>query len=245
MNPETTENKVDPNLNQNKSDTNSQQVDNISPENEANWKAFREQKEQERKARIEAEKRAQEKQLEAEALKQALEAALNKGQYAQPQQQQNYYAQEEETEDQRIKNLVKAELEAERIKIKKEQAEYEQKTYQQRILDNHKDFNNICSDENMDYLQFHHPEICKGFRHMPEGFEKWDTIYKAIRKYVPNTEAKKDLIRAERNLNKPQSIASTTTPTGSSGPFASQISEDKKAANWARMQRSLKGLSTE
>ena len=49
-----------------------------SEENKNNWKAFREQREIERKAREADDKRAQEKAAEAEALKAALEALTSK-----------------------------------------------------------------------------------------------------------------------------------------------------------------------
>ena len=87
---------------------------------DGNWRKFREQREIERKARLEADKRAAEKAAEAEALRKALEAVVNKptNQHQQT-SSHNYYSEDiEESEEQRIERKV-AEM------LSKKEQEYE------------------------------------------------------------------------------------------------------------------------
>lgn len=203
-----------------------------------NWKKFRETREKERKEKEAAEKRAADREAEANALKLAMEALLNK---SQPQPQgQSYGEQTEETEQQRIERMVQESLlKNERIRQierdKREIAELPQK-----LQSTFSDFNQVCTDENMDYLKYHHPEIAAGYKHAPDTFETWANIYKVMKKYVPNPDSKKDQARIEKNLAKPQSMSIPgSTQTGDSAP--TELSEKRRQDNWARMQRVLKG----
>lgn len=210
-----------------------------SPEPETqdqiNWKKFREQREVERKQTEEANKRASEKEAEAQALKAAMEAILNK-----PQPQNNYSDSNEESEDERIQKKVNAAL-LERDKIyEEERRKREQVEFPQKLAQVYSDFNQICTTENLDYLEYHHPEVAKAFRYAPDGFDKWSDIYKAVKRYVPNPDSKKDQNRADKNMSKPQSMATpAVTQTGDTAPI--QLDEKRRADNWQRMQRIMKG----
>ncbi len=208
-------------------------------ENQANWKAFREQRERERKEKEEAVKRANEENQRAEALKAALEAAISKPNYNQHHQDQDI----EESEDQRIEKRVRQIIEEREKKNESEKIEKEQREAPQRILQTYPDFNKVCNQENCDYLDYHYPEVTAPFKHMADGYEKWALMYKVVKKFVPNTDAKQDISRAEKNLNKPGSVSTPGGTQGQSAMPSAKLDETRKAENWARMQKLIKGLS--
>lgn len=201
-----------------------------------NWRKFREQKESERKQRIEAEKVANEERARASALQAALEAAVNKG-YQQPNQEI------EETEDQRIEKRVNQVIAQKEAEYEKKRIEKEQTELPQKLNSTFNDFNEVCSQENLDYLEYHYPELAIPFKHMPDNFDKWASIYKAVKRFVPNPDSKKDMQKMEKNLAKPKSISSPgNSQKGNEMPSA-RLDETRKAENWARMQKTLKGIS--
>jgi hypothetical protein len=208
-----------------------------SEENQANWKAFREKREADRKAKEEAERIANAKQAEVEALKKALEAITN--QPSAPSYQDQYV---EETEEARIEKKVQEALQKERIRYQKEREEQEFKELPHKLNQNFADFNQVCSVENMDYLEYHYPELAVPFKTMPESFEKWSALYKTVKRFVPNPDSRRDQARIEKNLQKPMSISSTGTSSPQGTPNA-VLTEERKRANWERMQRIKNGLS--
>jgi hypothetical protein len=98
--------------------------------------------------------------------------------------------------------------------------------------------------DNHDYLDFHFPELSRPLQRLPEGFDKWHDIYYAVKKFMPNSQnAKKDAVRAEVNSNKPKSISSSQmTPSGEKSSLSMNDIETRRAENWARMQKTMKGL---
>lgn len=227
---------ADPVVNKQANETESKPVEET--QEQINWKKFRETRERERKEKEASDKRAADKEAEANALKLAMEALLSK---SQPQLQgQSYGEQTEETEEQRIERKVQESiLKNERIRQierdKREIAELPQK-----LQSTFPDFNQVCTDENMDYLKYHHPEIAAGYKHAPDTFETWANIYKVMKKYVPNPDSRKDQARIEKNLAKPQSMSIPgSTQTGDHAP--TELSEKRRQDNWARMVRTMKG----
>lgn len=198
-----------------------------------NWKKFRENRDKERKEREELERDRSKKEAENSALRAALEALANKPSPTQDQP--------EETEEQRIRRQVKeAVIEeqrtAEEARKKKEAAELPQ-----RLQQSFTDFDSICNNENLDYLEFHYPEIAAPYRHLPDSFDKWSNIYKAVKRFVPNPNSAKDQKKAEKNFNKPQSMAVPgSTMTTDTPPTV--LDDKRKESNWLRMQRRMKGL---
>ncbi len=202
-------------------------------ENQANWKAFREQRDADRKARDEADKRAQQKAEEAAALRAALEAMTNKT---------NQPEERDETEETRLERRIQEIiLEREKIFIAERQQQ-EASQYPDKLRTVYSDFNSVCSTENLDYLEFHYPEVAVPFKHMPEGFDKWAAIYKAIKRFIPNPDSQKDSSRADRNLLKPATMSTPGTSQGGSAMPSARLTEERKAENWARMERARKGL---
>lgn len=224
-------------------DTGSKLVEEQAPsiktdENQANWRAFRERRESERKDKEAAQRMAQEERTRAEALKAALEAATA----TQPRRNDNYEAREE-SEDERIERRVAEAMQKHEAHYERKREEREQREAPQRILQTYPDFNEVVTTENCDYLDYKYPELTAPFKYMPEGYEKWSAMYKAVKKFVPNVDSRKDMTRADRNLQKPGSISSTGATTGTSAMPSARLDEQRKADNWARMQKTLKGLS--
>lgn len=201
-----------------------------------NWAAIREQRKADRKAREEADKRAADKAAEASALRAALEAITNK-----PQIQQQY-GDQEETEDERLNKRVDAIIKQREAEYHRKNEEREQIEFPTRLRQAMPDFDKVCHAENVDYLEYHYPELVKPFSHMPKGYDYWESIYKLTKKLVPNLDHKQDQKRMEQNLAKPGSISSTGTTQGQGIAAPSRLTEAQKAANWERMQRDRKGL---
>lgn len=256
----TSENKIESNLTQQKADANliQNQEQNIQkieekkdPESQEdpNWKAFREARKKDRAEKEAAEKKAKEKEAEIAALKAAMEVAFSKSAPTTQAYQQYYginqgYEQPEETEEQRIERKVNEMLSKKEQEYLKQQADIEAKEWPNRLKSHIPDVWQVCSQENLDYLDYHYPEISRPLQRLEHGYDKWYDTYHAIKKLIPNhSTAKKEAIRAEINNNKPKSISSTgITQTGDKARETWQDAEARRAENWARMQRVMKGV---
>lgn len=203
--------------------------------NQINWKKFREAREIDRRQKEDAERISKQKAEEIEALKAALESVVDK----RVAPQRNEY-EEEETEDQRIQKKVEVVLLERERKLEDDRRKQEQSELPKKLTHTYKDFNQVCSADNLDYLEFHYPEIAAPFKYMPDGFEKWSSVYQTVKRLVPNTDGKKDQRKAEQNFNKPQSMSiAGVTQTGDSAPAV--LDEKRRSDNWARMQKVMKG----
>lgn len=237
---------VDTNLNQQNVDTNmSQQQGQEKPvQDDENFKAFREGRKKDRLEREAAERRAAEKEAEIAALKAAMDATFTAKSVVPAYQQHHYVEPTEENEDQKIEKKVNAIIAQREAVAERSRIEREMQEYPNRLAKDYPDFNHVISQENRDYLDYHYPEISRPLSRLQEGYDKWHDIYHAIKKLVPNnTTAKRELAKAEINQNKPRSISSPTLTQPSPPTAAHILSEERKAANWARMQASLKGVS--
>ncbi len=203
-------------------------------EKEINWKRFREAREVDRKKREEAERDSARKAQENEALRAALESVVNK-----PSQNQSY-EQSDETEEQKIGRLVDARMADRDRKEAEARAIRDQQELPNRLANNFSDFNQVCSSENLDYLEYHYPEVSAAFKNLPDSYDKWSNIYKAVKRFVANPDSRKDQGKAEKNFNKPQSMAAPgVTSTTDSVPM--MLDEKRRQANWNRMQKVMKG----
>lgn len=203
-----------------------------------NWRKFREQRELERKQKEAAEKIAIEKAKETEALKAALEAIVNKPSSRSSEQHEEQYL--DEDEDKKIDRKVRALLEEREKQYEQQRAQREQSEIPQRLAQTYSDFSDVCNQENLDYLEFHYPEIARSYSRTPDSFEKWSDVYKAVKRFVPNTNSRKDQAKAEKNFNKPQSMTVPgVTQTGDTTPM--MLDDKRRTDNWARMQRVMKG----
>jgi len=216
-----------------------QENNSISPENEINWKKFREDRAAERKAREEADTRARKSAEEANALKAAMEALVNK---------KNNYTNDirddddrEESEDERIQKKIDNALAQERKKQDQLAREREAQELPQRLKQMYSDFDNVVSQENIDRFEFDYPEIAKAFEAMPNSIDKWNGVYKAIKKFSYNPNNSTDQKKAEKNFVKPQSMSvGGSTQTGDHAP--QMLDSKKRSDNWNRMQRVMKGV---
>jgi len=254
------QNKIDTNSSQSNVDTNLAQknaeppaqsvLENKDPETpeDPNWKAFREARKKDRQEREAAERRAAEKESEVAALKAAMDAAFSAKNVPTPQAYQQYYGmnqeQPEESEEQRIERKVNEQLSKREEQYKRQQQEEEQREYPNRLLRDFPDFKQVCCQENLDYLDFHFPEVSSLAQDYPDGYDKWKKTYNAVKKLIPgHATAKREAARADINSNKPRSMSNTgPSPSGEPVREAFQDTEARRAANWARMQRTLKGV---
>lgn len=206
---------------------------NISPENEINWKKFREDRAKERAAMQEAQAKAAAKEEEARALKAALEAVVNKP------SQQNYAQEVDETEEQRLDRLIEDKWQKKQAKERDDRAKQEAQELPQKMGRTFKDFDSVCSQENIDYLEYHHPEIHRALKKLPDSFDNWSDIYHTMKKLIPNADSKADAKKAEKNFNKPQSM-SVAGSTQTSDHAPQMLTDAKRAANWKRMQANIR-----
>lgn len=214
----------------------------VEPESQEqiNWKKFREQREIERKQKDAAEKKAIEKEAEAQALKAAMDAILNKQSSNQVQHSNQYQEQEEESEDQRIQKKVDAALMARERSMEEQRIKSEIVNLPNKLAESYKDFNEVCSVENLDYLEYHYPEVAEAFKDRPDSFKKWEAVYKAVKRFVANPNSNKEQKKAEKNFNKPQSMAvSGATQTSDGAPMI--LDDKRRSDNWSRMQKVMKG----
>jgi hypothetical protein len=225
---------------ENKNSETSSNKEETSPKSSADWQKFREARAQERKQAEEMQRQAEKSAAEASALKAALEAIVSK---PSPQQNQNNYYDQEETEEQRIDKRVNDALAKRDAEYERQRKEREHQEFPQKLQSTFSDFNQVCSTENLDYLEYHYPEVAEAFKHSPDGYQKWAAVYKAVKRFVPNIDGRKEMARAEANLAKPQSISSPTASTSGQGVGASRLDDGRKRANWERMQKQMKGIN--
>jgi len=249
MNDNTQQNSTDNTIPQEKTETTIEETNQVVENNveqkqeDPNWRAFREARKKDRVEREAAERKAAEKEAEVIALKAAMEAAFAKDQRTTQYNEQNYSS-NEESEDERIEKKVQAAIASREREYERQRIEREKIEYPQRLQEQFGDFNQTIANENLDYLDFHYPEISGPLSKMADGYDKWLYIYKNIKKFVPNNaSARKDSVKADNNFNKPKSMSSTSiTPPGET-TSASRLTEERRAQNWERMQRALKGVS--
>ena len=214
-------------------ETNQEVSQNQETEEQINWRKFREQREIDRKQKEEAARIAEQKAKEVEALKHAMEALLNK-----PTSQETQY---QESEEDIIEKKVLAAIEKRDAELRRQKEIEETKKLPQTLKTTFSDFDNVCTQENLDYLEYHYPEVAAGFKYAPDSFDKWANIYKAVKRFIPNTNTQRIDAKIERNLNKPQSISAPgVSGTGDIAPNL-MMSEAQKHENWLKMQRIMKG----
>ena len=209
-----------------------------------NWRRFREQRAQERKQLEEQQNKLRQKEEEAQALKKALESIVGTGvaqQYHQNNVQDSYGQSDSSNEDEMLKKLEtlweKKEREREEKRLQEEHAKYPQ-----RLQSTYNDFSQICTTENLDYLEYHYPELAKPLSLLPDGYDKWESIYKACKRFLPQTDSQKDANKIEKNLQKPVALSRPgMTETSDMAPNL-VLSEERRAANWERMRRALKDI---
>ena len=211
----------------------------ISPENDINWKVFREQRAAERKQAQEAIESERKAKKEAEALKAAMEALLGKNQPVNNNQAE--YSADNETEEDRINKIIETKLAQKEREYEKAKVEREQAEIPLTMKKIYSDYDNVCSQDNIDYLEHHHPEIYRSLKERPDSVQKFDDAYKVIKKMIPNHDSKKDATRAQVNTVRPQSMNVGGVTQTSDTTIRSYLDQKTKDANHARMQRVIRG----
>lgn len=218
-----------------------------------NWKKFRAEKEALRKAKEQEALKAQELANQNAALQQALDAVLTK---QQPQQQATHhmpvlpkdqFVTGEEiqsyldgTLDPKLESKIDQLLDRKERQRQAEAAEREKRELPNRVKTVHSDWESVVSQDNCDYLEYHHPELSASISAMPESVEKYSTIYKAIKRYVPNAGNSQDMRKLEANALKPRSASASGVAQTVPAPSL-VIDNDRKKANYERMMRQIKG----
>lgn len=211
----------------------------VESSKDINWKKFKEARERERVQAEEVARKAAEKEAEVLALKAAMDAILNKP----TETRQQYSVDEEESEDQRIEKKVNALLAQKEREAEQKRRQKEQEEYPTQLRKIYSDFDQVIDPSNLDYLEYHHPELARSLGNQPQGFDKWNDIYRAIKRYIPNTDTRKDQMKADINLKKPQSISNAGLSQNDPSRGSMRLSEERKRENWARMEKIRKGLS--
>lgn len=203
-----------------------QEEDEETPE-KINWKKFREKRAKEKReadqARVEKEKAKQ----QAELLKEALKHQINKD----SKEEDNNSAWNPD-EDYIKKSDLDAIL---RERIEKEREQQEAASLPSRLKSHMPDFDQVCTDENTAYLEYHHPEIAEEISDIRDPFKKWRSLHRAIKTNVPNYTQLPEVNRQkiEKNLSKPQSSASVSD-LGKSETIT-QITDAQKRQNWKKI----------
>lgn len=229
-----------------------------SPE-EINWRKFRAERKRDREEKQEEARRRQEAERKADEMKQIVEAIsgnqstamtssekkeliaeLNLEDFNTGKQVQDYIDARLRKKDEDIEAKVQAALRQEREKLDKERKKQELEQLPSRVRADIADYDKVCNTDSFDYLEYHHPEIAKLYAQQPDSYEKWVGLYKTMKKLIPNTSIQSDTRRMEENSNKPRSASTPgLTQTGDSTPYS--LSAERKAQNWERMQRQMRG----
>ena len=229
------------------------QVAEETPE-EINWKKFRDERKRDQQIAAEEKKKRQEIAEHNRMLKETI-AMLNQRPDLTQTEKNNIVASIPHDQfttgqdvvsyvDSKIVTTLESKLDAlleqrERVREEKKRQE-EQQTFPDKLRREYKDFDEVCSNENLLYMEYHHPELSKSLEELPEGFEKWSRVYKAVKRYMPNQDTKKTQAKLESNLSKPKSGSSLGT-TSKDDKQSVRLDEAAKRANWERMQKALKG----
>lgn len=210
-------------------------------EQQINWRRFREQQKEERKAlaqekkmRAEAETKAQEERARAEAIAKALESVVDK-------RSSDDSSSLEDSSDERVKAAVSKAIQERFAQEDADRRKRDLTEMPDRLRKTFPDFSIVCSEENVDWLKFNFPEVERALGAQPDGFDKWADVYHTIKKLVPNNRGKEASNKIEKNLSRPQSMSvSGITQTGDSAP--QQLDDKRRSDNWARMQRAMRNI---
>lgn len=220
---------------------------------EINWKKYRDERKRDQKIAAEERQKRQQAEEQNRMMRETI-AMLNQRQdltHAEKKEIVANIPHDQYTTGQDVVSYVDSKIEAslqnkldalldqrERVREERKRQE-EQKNFPTKLRVEHRDFDDVCSDENLLYLEYHHPELAKSLEDLPEGFDKWSRIYKSVKRYVPNQDTTKSQAKIESNLSKPKSGSSVGAVSTESNP--KMLDEATKRSNWERMQKALKG----
>lgn len=207
----TTEDVKDQEVKQDVADTPKEPEQTKEPEDEAekNWRAVREKRKEDEIIRKEQTKKIEEQQ---EMLK-AMEALLSK--QNQPAQPQNQSEEEEIHPEEWVtgEKLQKI-LEKDRKERDKLRQQEEQRQTQQRIKSSFPDMDQVLSQDNLAYLEYHEPEIAAGIAQIQDPYLQVANAYKTVKRLVPQV-TDQDRKKMERTQNTPGSLSDPRVTSGS------------------------------
>lgn len=222
-NEEDTEGSVETSISQGGKNTPQDKVlleDETSPtQEEINWKKFREKRKEEKESLEKSKK-------ETDLLKKALSEIIEK----EPLVSKSEDVDEEESEENRIKRLIEETVRAR-----------ESRDFPNKLRQAFSDFDDVCTTENIEYLEFKDPELATALKHMPDGFEKWSIVYGAVKKRIPQGSGEKEKRMMEANSKKPRASSIPGSAQLGNDSSISYLSDDRKSENWKKMQSILAG----
>jgi len=230
-----------------------QSQEELTPE-EINWRKFRQKRNEDRKNAEEAHKTAEvaqnqskQKDEQIAALTTAIDNMLeSKGKQSMTQSEQDKMISDLVDEDiptggevkgflkKFVPELIKDVLNKNKEEERQRQSDRERKEMPNNLQKRHTDFKEIVHQENLDYLDYHYPDIAGALAHLPEGVEKWSSIYNTVKKLVPNV-GKGDARRLDQNSQKPQAMTSTSASPSEEKGHGKYLSPAEKSANYKRL----------
>lgn len=207
---------------------------------ERNWKAFLEKRKEETKALEEEREKNKQLELERENYKKRIEEMKEAFKALLEKKEPNPYEYGNEEDP---KKAIQEEVERlfREQEQKREDKERQERTYKETlaIKETMPDLMEVCSQENIAYLEYYHPEIAIPLGKMPDGFEKTKLAYQAIKKHVKM--AKKEKERIEENLSKPKSMHAPYSNETQKEESSGNLSDKRKMEVWNKMQRLISG----
>ena len=211
-----------------------QEIQEVESEEDKNWRKVRKANEEARKRAVEAEqekaKALEQVRLLQEAVKTLVDKEVPRDRY-----------EEQDFEEDDVSARVRKELEKYRQEEEARRAEQEKASLPQVLRQRIPDFDEVCTAENLDYLEFKFPEIAIPYKYMPDSFEKWECVRNAIKKHMPNALGAADKRKIEENVAKPQSSSVIGMSQSAESGISPILSESRKIENWKNMQRRIKG----
>jgi hypothetical protein len=229
---------------QDSSNTQESQVEET--QEQINWRKVREKREQDRIAQEEALKKSQQKDQKIAELTELIQSI-------QPNQNTNLTKEQEQKviadlldEDiptggevknflkQYIPNAVNEILKQQSAEQEKRRQEEERQNLGSNLQKKHTDFYNVVNEDNIAYLDYHYPEVSEALTALPEGVNKWSKIYSTVKKLVPSN-SDNSTARIERNMNKPQPGAISSSSPSAEMSIGKSLTEAQKAENYKRL----------
>lgn len=217
-----------------------------------NWRKFREERERERRERAEEQQALERKRQEAAALKEVVDTLMSKQDHPMTQQQQEQMIADlidediptgrdiKQFVDSKLPDIINRILDSREKSAAEERQKKELESMPTKLRQAHTDFDKVVTQENLDYLDYHHPEIAKALSYMPNGFEKWSSVYSTVRKLVPSSGAS-DLRRMESNAMKPQAASAVASPPSAEMGYGRSLTEAERMENYKKLKALARG----
>ncbi len=209
-------------------------------EKDKNWKAFLEKRKEEQKENLELQKRLNESKLENERREREIEnLKIAFKSLAEKKEETSSYDYDGDDQKKIIQDEVNRVISQRDEERKKQDTNERIRKEAIEIKEQMPDLMDICSHDNLAYLEYYHPEIAIPLAAMPDGFMKTKMAYQAVKKHVKMGMKEKDKI--EKNLSKPKSLHSAISNESQQEESSASMSDKKKTETWNKMQRLMSG----